>query len=45
MKLLRPEERGFAVLLKDAPTIARKVLEGVATRLREAGEAGGPAHS
>jgi hypothetical protein len=45
MKLLRVEERGFEALLKDAPTIARKVLEGVAKRLGETGEAAGPAGS
>ena len=41
MKLLRLEERGFAALLKDAPTIARNVLEGVAKRLRDAEGASG----
>jgi SAM-dependent methyltransferase len=38
MKLLRLDERSFAALLKDAPSVARKVLEGVARRLREADE-------
>jgi SAM-dependent methyltransferase len=41
MKLLRLDERSFEALLKEAPTVARKVLEGVARRLREAGEEGG----
>jgi SAM-dependent methyltransferase len=45
MKLLRLDERSFEALLKEAPTVARKVLEGVARRLREAGEAGGQADS
>jgi hypothetical protein len=45
VKLLRLDERSFAALLKDAPTVARKVLEGVARRLREAGDPGGPADS
>jgi SAM-dependent methyltransferase len=42
MKLLRLDERSFEALLRDAPTVARKVLEGVAKRLREAGETSGP---
>jgi len=36
MKLLRLDERGFAALLRDAPSVARKILEGVAKRLGEA---------
>ena len=37
MKLLRLDERRFAALLRDAPTVARKILEGVAKRLGETG--------
>ena len=33
MKLLRLGEQSFEALLKDAPSVARKVLEGVAKRL------------
>ncbi len=36
MKLLRLDERHFTALLRDAPTVARKILEGVAKRLGEA---------
>ena len=36
MKLLRLDERRFTALLRDAPTVARKILEGVAKRLGEA---------
>jgi len=42
MQLLRLDERSFEALLKDAPSVARKVLEGIAKRLRDADEAGGP---
>lgn len=35
MKLLRLDERRFASLLRDAPSVARKILEGVAKRLGE----------
>jgi SAM-dependent methyltransferase len=35
MKLLRLDERRFAALLDDAPTVARKILAGVAKRLGE----------
>lgn len=35
MKLLRLDERRFTAMLSDAPTVARKILEGVATRLGE----------
>ena len=33
MKLLRLDERRFTALLTDAPTVSRKILEGVAKRL------------
>ena len=36
MKLLRLDERSFAALLRDAPTVAQKILEGVAKRLGDA---------
>jgi CRP-like cAMP-binding protein len=35
MKLLRLDERRFTALLTDAPTVSRKILEGVAKRLRQ----------
>jgi SAM-dependent methyltransferase len=35
MKLLRLDERSFTALLTDAPTVSRKILEGVAKRLRQ----------
>jgi 2-polyprenyl-3-methyl-5-hydroxy-6-metoxy-1,4-benzoquinol methylase len=35
MRLLSLEERSFNALLRDSPTMARKVLEGVSERLRD----------
>jgi len=36
MKLLRLDERSFTALLRDAPTVGQKILEGVAKRLGDA---------